>query len=179
MKQTKLFLATLLAGVVMAMPQNAKAGNYDFGYDNSGYFTAATNAIIYGGSFYTISTTYNETTYYLKSDGTLTTNEAEACMFSITQTGESKFKSNSFYVNTGSARMSTSGCSTDEALAALTALQLGANNNDWNGDKRAQVFFLKDGKYAVRSGAKNANGSGNEYMNYFWGRKETSSTVHP
>ncbi|MBQ7685243.1 MAG: hypothetical protein IJT48_12230, partial [Bacteroidaceae bacterium] len=127
---------------------------------------------------YYISATKDGTIYYLKSDGTVTTNKAEATSldfiqrsggaykdkgFSIGLTGTSHFTNPSTTGGSGSGDISNSG-------KINTTSRTEANNiKTWD----AQVFFLNDGgKYAVRA----TNATGSTYKpNTYWDIVEYNS----
>lgn len=111
-------------------------------------------ASILDGENYTISTVVDNTTYYLTTAGTLTTDLLQSGTFTFNKVAGVQYEYG-FNVNSGSTRFSNPINGTEAALRQKKLNTTGYNRADWEG----QVFFLKDGKYAVRA-TNAADGSG-------------------
>ena len=140
----------------------------DFTNVHSTYNTTAYNALEMGAT-YTITTTYNSTTYYLKSDGYLTSTEGEAGKFILLKSANNAYETYGIYISSGGLRFSNrEKVGTDQDYVAT--------NSDWNGTYRAQALYYKGGKFAVRS----TNTSGTAYdCQYFWSVKDEDSDGVP
>ncbi len=161
MKQFKLFLA-LLVGLFACQGISAQ--------------TQAENdaavAAIEAGEYYYITTYYNGTSdgsvkYYLKTDGYLTDNKAEAGSFKFnTVVGlYTGFKFNCYFTNP-----ELSGGDSGD-IVEKGHLRLDPQNRD---DWEAQAFFLSEGKFAVRATNANSTSWG---ANTYWTVKPSEASL--
>ncbi len=114
--------------------------------DLDGFISAA--AVIEDGLAYRISTTVGEEKYFLAANGKLTADKAAAGTFTFTKVAadnpEYPF---GFLVDGGEKRFSNPPGTSEDKLKCGYISTSTDSRKDWE----AQVFFLKDGKYAVRS----------------------------
>ena len=165
---------------------NSKTGQ------NTEYFRALGD--ITPGGQYCITTTYNGTKYYLKTDGYLTSEEVDAGIFTFSRVEGATYTygfnlQNAYFTNPSQTNGSVT----------YNSGHINTNTSSKRKDWEAQVFFKNTaGKYAIR--ATNANGTGNwesaskaywtvnsgtsgpvaEYsasMNYVWNVEEPSPYV--
>ena len=113
-------------------------------------YDAALAAITDGGVYYV-----KASGYYLKGDGTLTTSKPEATPY-IFQKAPGSFKPYGFKLNNNGNFFSNPPGTSESNLANGRINTSTRGDNEWE----AQVFFLKDGKYAVRAGNPGAAESG-------------------
>ena len=121
------------------------------------------------GNYYQIFTVVDGTNYYLTANGTLTANadEAHAFHFSAVNYSGTLYETG-WNVGVPFTNPSLTGGSTGDIVNVGNIRTDNNNRNDWE----RQVFFLKDGKYAVRS--TNAN-SANWGANTYWDMVGTTS----
>ncbi|MBQ7470859.1 MAG: chitobiase/beta-hexosaminidase C-terminal domain-containing protein [Prevotella sp.] len=120
-------------------------------------------AALEDGKTYRISVSMKGETYYLKSDGYLTDNESQATTFTFNAVNaDGTLYATGWNLNCKFTNPTLSNGSTGEVQNdGHIHTQNDQNRNNWE----RQVFFLKDGKYAVR--ATNAN-SENWGANTYW-----------
>ena len=106
-------------------------------------YEAALAAITDNGVYY-VKTNVSSTYYYLKDDGTLTSSKSDAAYF-IFQKTKGEYKEYGFKLNNNGKYFSnpaSSGNINDTKLNTSTR-----GDDSWE----AQAFFLKEGKYAIRT----------------------------
>ena len=105
-------------------------------------------AAIGDGGTYFISTDVEGTTYYVTSNGKLTSVRADGCIFTLTKTDGGAFKTYGYYIDGGGTRFTNAPLSNSKAVLNVGNYSTSTNNRkDWE----AQVLFVKDGKYAIRA----------------------------
>ena len=117
-------------------------------------------ASITDGNYYQVFTVVGGTNYYLTANGTLTANADEAHAFHFTAVNYNGTRYETGW-NLGVAftNPSLSGGSTGDIVnSGAIRTDNGNNRDDWE----RQVFFLKDGMYAVRSTNANSTNGGAE-----------------
>lgn len=141
MKKIKLLFAAMLS----MMAWNGAMAQTDAEYD------AALAAITNGT--YRIKTDVNGTDYYVTTDGGLTNVKDNAGFFEITKTDGGDFKSTSIRISSGNKRFTNPPLSGSVANLHPGAFATTTNDRPTGGSGywERQVFFLKDGKYAIRS----------------------------
>ena len=147
--------------LLMTATMMAWTGAYAADPDNAEY-EAALAAINDGGVYY-VKSDVSGTYYYLKGDGTLTATQAEATKFVFEKTAGSKYGFG-FKLNNNGTFFSNPPGTNDSAL------ECGYINTSTRGDAswEAQVFFLKDGKYAVRAGNVEDTGGWSHVASSYW-----------
>jgi len=155
----KTTIKMLLASLFLSMGANVWAvGGTDAEY------TAALAAVKDGT--YTLSATYNETQYYLKADGTVTSDADEAAVFLLNKVSGGAYKSVGWNISTTGINGFTNWSSGDNSQLRI--------DNSWafRADYECQVLFLnaETGKYAIRStNAGTDNGWGGDFaQNIYW-----------
>ncbi|MCR5780059.1 MAG: hypothetical protein K6G70_05910 [Bacteroidaceae bacterium] len=114
--------------------------------DNAEYL-AALVAIGDGGDYY-ISTDVEETKYYITSAGKLTSNRADATIFTLTKTDGGALQTYGYFIDGGGTRFTNPPLADNKANLNPGVYATSSNNRkDWE----AQVLFLENGKYAIRS----------------------------
>ena len=153
MKQTKFFLATLLAGALMAMPQKAWAEDPETPTDAQ--YNLAVAQLTQGK--YRIKTTVSGNTKYIKMNnsnyGNYTDDAAQATVFDIFQVSSTgNFKEISWRIGYGAYNFGSTG-SSGKTLGATPTIW--ARNNEHRAGMENQVLFAKevsgDYYYAVRT----------------------------
>lgn len=159
--QTKKLKLTLLLAAAVLLPQMAWAED---GTDEQ--YNAAVSALVDGG-YYTISTTYNETTYYLKSDGTLTTTQKDQGIFLFHQVTSWKTGFNLLGSAGGSNMTAFTNYSSSNSGKIITRSQSTFGSSAIRPDYDAQVLYYDSGtsKFAIRS-TNHASGTYKE--NAYW-----------
>ena len=115
--------------------------NFDLAYEQ------ALAAIGDGGDYY-ISTNVEETKYYITSAGKLTSNRADATIFTLSKVAGGAFQPEGYYIDGGGTRFTNANLSDGKAvLNTSNYITSTSNRNTWE----AQVLFLEDGKYAIRA----------------------------
>lgn len=129
------------------------------------YATALYN--IEDGANYSITTKVGEDTYYLTADGKLTADADAAGIFGFQKVEGAQYEYGFLLTSQNNTRFSNP-VNTEEAALTNGSLNTSTNNRtDWE----AQVFFYKDGKFAVRStnAAYNGETSGWSWIgNTYW-----------
>jgi len=116
------------------------------------YATALYN--IKDGANYSITTKVGEDTYYLTPDGKLTADADAAGIFGFKKVAGVQYEYGFLLTSQNDTRFSNP-ANTEEAALTKGALNTSTNNRtDWE----AQVFFYKDGKFAVRATNAGYNG---------------------
>lgn len=157
--QTKKLKLTLLLAVAALLPQMAWAEGTDDQYN------AAVAALVDGG-YYTISTTYSATTYYLKTDGTLTTTQKDQGIFLFEK--QASWKTGFTLRGTASGSNITYFTNADASNSGNIKLRsYGTPRADYD----TQVFYKEGDLYAIRSTNK---GSGSYRENAYWNPYEDS-----
>jgi len=154
MKKTNLKQFALLLAAIL-LPGSVWAGGTTDEYN-------AALAVLENGATYTISTVYNEVTYYLTTSGTLTATEAEAgqFLFQKKENAASMFPTG-WNMSSGDMKGFKSYVWSDRTLYIATNTTATSITDDI-----CQVLFLNEnGKYAMR--CTNVN-KANEYANGKW-----------
>ncbi|MBO7068945.1 MAG: discoidin domain-containing protein [Bacteroidaceae bacterium] len=125
-------------------------------------YEAALAAISDGGVYY-VKSDVGGTYYYLKGDGTLTETQTDAAKFIFEKTAGAKYGFGFKLNNNGKFFSNPPGTSDSN-------LECGYISTSTRGDAswEAQVFFLKDGKYAVRAGNVEDTGSWSHVASSYW-----------
>ena len=125
-------------------------------------YEAALAAIQDNGVYY-VKSDVSGTYYYLKGDGRLTDSKSDAAKFLFQKTAGSKYGFG-FKLNNNGTFFSNPPGTGDNALTC------GYINTSTRGDAswEAQVFFLKDGKYAVRAGNVEDTGGWSHVASSYW-----------
>lgn len=112
-------------------------------------YEAALAAITDNGNYY-VKSNVGGTYYYLKGNGTLTSTKADAGLFTFQKVSSGGgYKEYGFKLNNSGTFFSNPPGTNESNLASgKINTSTRANNNQYE----AQVFFLKDGKYAIRAG---------------------------
>lgn len=122
------------------------AWNGAFAQTNEEYEAAL--AAVEDGTTYRICTDVNGTTYYVTTDGLLTSVKTDAGFFAITKTSGGEFGTG-FRIDSGSKRFTNPPLSNN--VANLTPGAFATTTND-RADWERQILYLNgDGKYAIRS----------------------------
>jgi hypothetical protein len=137
----KIYSLLLLIGATMM----AWTGAYAADPDNAEYEAAL--AAIEDDAVYLIKTDVDGTTYYVTTAGLLTNVKEEAGVFIITKTLGGAFGTG-FRIDSGTERFTNGPLSSGQAV--LDAGSYAHSTGDRENWER-QVFFLKDGKYAIRT----------------------------
>ena len=135
----------------------AWTGAYAADPDNAEYEAAL--AAIEDDAIYLIKTDVSGTTYYVTTAGTLTNVKDDAGAFIITKTAGGAFGTG-FRIYTGAAVFTNGPLSNSQAV--LEAGTYATTTTNDRADWERQVFFLKDGKYAIRT-------CNTEYAESSWG----------
>ena len=131
-------------------------------------YEAALAAITDGADYY-VKCNVNNTYYYLRGDGTLTANKIDAGIFKFQKSAGENY-GYGFMLNYLGSYFSNPASSGNINDAKLNTSSRG--NASWE----AQVFFLKDGKYAVRTtNTKPASSGWNHVASAFWRAYETKN----
>ena len=112
-------------------------------------------AAIQDGAAYRIKTDVGGTTYYLTVDGTLTDQTTTAGVFKFKMVAGEAWESG-FQIDGGGTRFTNPNGTYSSAFTLGKITSTTNERTNWE----AQVFFLKDGKYAVRG--TNSTGGGTE-----------------
>ena len=150
MKKIRLFFLSLLSMIAWTGVLAQTADEYQ----------AALDAIVNNGVYY-VKSNVDGTYYYLKGDGTLTDTKADATTF-IFQKIAGPYYQYGFKLNNDGkffSNPSSSGNIDDTKLNTSTR-----GSESWE----AQVFFLKDGKYAVRACNVEDTGGWSHVGSSFW-----------
>ena len=112
-------------------------------------YEAAIAAIQDNGDYF-VKSNVGGTNYYLKGNGTLTSNKDEAAIYTFQKVSSNGgYKEYGFKLNNNGTFFSNPpGTSESNLASGKINTSTRADNNQYE----AQVFFLKDGKYAVRAG---------------------------
>lgn len=131
----------LFAAVLSMMAWTGAVAQTDAEYE------AALAAITDGGT-YRIFTEIDGSKYYVTTGGYLA-GIADAGKFTFEKVDGGEYKSYGFKIKNGSARFTNTSLSNSKAVLNTGRLMTttGNDRNNWE----AQVFFLKDGKYAIRA----------------------------
>jgi len=159
MKKIKLLMAAMLS----MMAWNGVMAQTDSEYE------AALAAITNGT--YRIKTDVNGIYYYVTTDGGLTKVKDNAGFFEISKTEGGDFKSTSIRISSGNKRFTNPPLSGSVANLHPGAFATSTSDRPTNGDGywERQVFFLKDGKYAIRScNTPHATSSWGDAGRTFW-----------
>jgi len=131
------------------------------GGDEELNYTRALNEIE-NGAVYQIKTVYDEVTYYLKSDGTLSTTASEACNFVIGEQSVSGYKSKGWRIFTPDYCYSFTNVANQLPDGAGGNLRLSNYSSNDRGTYDGQVLYYNGSKFAVRaSNVTDANWQGN------------------
>ena len=137
MKNKLLFLFSMMFCMLFSLTARAQE---DTEYE------AALAAIGDGGNYF-ISTEADGVKYYVTAAGKLTSVRADGCIFSFEKI-EGEFKPYGFKVKNGSSRFTNAPLNGTAVLDVSNFSTTTSNDrNTWE----AQVFFLKDDKYAIRA----------------------------
>ena len=130
----------LLASVLSLMAWTGAMAQTDAEYE------AALAAITDGANYY-VKSKVGDTYYYLTGIGTLTSNKAGAGVFTFQKTDGGGYKKYGFKLNNNGTYFSNPPGTNESNLSS------GQINTNTSGRAtyESQVFFLKDGKYAVRA----------------------------
>ena len=105
-------------------------------------------AAIGDGGTYFITTDVEGTKYYVTSEGKLTSVRADGCIFTLSKIDGGAFKTYGYYIDGGGTRFTNAPLSNNKAVLNVGNYSTTTSNrNTWE----AQVFFLMDGKYAIRA----------------------------
>ena len=160
MKQTKLFIAALLAGAAMMLtPQKAWADSVTDDQLTSAVSSITAGSAYYVFTYYTDASTKGSTKYYLTAGGSLTTSKTDAVAFNFVATTQDKFVTagNAFMLEYHFAYFTNADKKVDSHIRI--------NGRSFQ-DYEAQVFYKNnDNLYAVRS--TNA-ASGEWWENAWW-----------
>ena len=163
MKRNLQFFSMLLLMIV---------GGASFSWaDDASEISDANTAINAEGSFYKIKTTYNETTYYLKNDGTLTSNDLEAYTFKFVPNSKNGY--NGFIIYTGTNSSFSNPTGTETAPTEGTNINV-RNNTPRDYDTQVLYKESEGTKYAIKASAVNNNKWG---CYTFWDVKENEGAV--
>lgn len=153
-------LLTLLFPLATMMSSGGAYAQTDAEYE------AALAAIGDEANYY-ITTEVGDTKWYLTSDGDLADDKYFATLFTLKKVSGGGFKTYGYQVDGGGTRFSNP--AEDNSIGDDHLNATGNNRNDWE----AQVFFLKNGKYAVRAtNAAYASSSWGYVGSSFWTVKD-------
>ena len=141
MKKSLLFLFSMMFSLLFSVTARAQE---DTEYD------AALAAIENGGT-YLISTDVNGTAYYVTEAGKLTSAKGDAGIFTLTKVTGGAFKEYGFYIDSGKRFTNPPLTKVDNVDVANLKNGVFATTTGNRADWEAQVLFLKEGKYAIRS----------------------------
>jgi hypothetical protein len=141
MKKKLLFLFSTMFLMLFTFTARAADPEGDTEYE------AAIAALGDGGTYF-ITTDVSGVKYYVTAAGTLTSTRADGCIFTLTKTDGGALKTYGYYIDGGGKRFTNSPMSNNAAVLNVANFSTTTNNRKtWE----AQVLFLKDELYAIRS----------------------------